>query len=89
MRKAEEKEKIDLYRNYPELLETLDNETRERYNKLINEVNIQESQLEKPKVYTLRNEHDRRAGYIDAAILALITGSFGAIFTTVIILICK
>lgn len=43
--------------------------------------------ISKPKIFT--KTIDRKAGYIDALVLSLITGFAGGIITTVVLMMCK
>lgn len=85
---SEEMKKVEMYRNYPELLNSLDSVKKEHYQQLIKRIDEKEAQLEKPKVYVFRKDI-KKAGFIDAAILAFITEFVGLIFTTLVILACR
>lgn len=70
---SEEVQQVQTYRNYPELLESLPENNRRRYQQIIDQMEKNEAELNKPKVYTLNKNNNRSAGFVDAAILAFIT----------------
>lgn len=86
---SEEVQQVQTYRNYPELLESLPENNRRRYQQIIEQMEKNEAELNKPKVYTLNKNNNRSAGFVDAAILAFITEFVGLFFTTIVIIICS
>ena len=80
---------VETYYNYPELLNQLPDSEREKWSKYVEmykDKKVKEmNQLDPPKQIIKKDE--RKAGYVDAVLLALITGFFGGIFTTIMTII--
>lgn len=80
---------VETYYNYPELLNQLPDSERkkwERYVELYKDKKVKKmNQIDPPKQMIKREE--KKAGYVDALLLALITGFFGGIFTTIMTII--
>ena len=80
---------VETYYNYPELLNQLPDSEREKWSKYVEmykDKKVKEmNQLDSPKQIIKKDE--RKAGYVDAVLLALITGFFGGIFTTIMTII--
>ena len=77
------KEKLELYMQYPELLEYLTPEDKIFYEKYLNTYRKikEQEQKEKPKVYQKTMEN----GYVDVLILSLVTSFAGGMFITLIL----
>lgn len=80
---------IEIYYNYPELLNNLPDNERikwQRYVDIYKDKKVKEmSKLDTPKQIVKKDE--KKAGYVDALLLALITGFFGGIFATLMTII--
>ena len=77
------KEKLELYMQYPELLEYLTPEDKIFYEKYLNTYRKikEQEQKEKPKVY----QKNMETGYVDVLILSLVTSFAGGMFITLIL----
>lgn len=86
-------ENIKTYLQYPEGLNSLDNSQREYYEKLINKVKKQivekKKKKEKPKVLVYKKEDLKKAGFVDAILLSLITGFTAGVISTIMYFIIK
>ena len=80
--------KAQLYYNYPELIENLPEEEKELYQQNNDMINKEkERTIEKPKVKILKDNKNK--GFANAFLLALTTGFFGGMLTTMVIEILK
>ena len=75
-------DKLELYSNYPELMDYLDDENKSFFEGLLPKYKVNQEELGFQKVKV-----DKKAGFVDVLVLSIVTGFIGGIFTIAILLL--